>query len=61
MTHLSRSQLLLKLIDVARASLAAERHDEQQKRREAILKTSGAYTEEFGADYLENLRTDWPS
>jgi len=29
-------------------------------RRAAVARTSGALTGSYGADYLKNLRADWP-
>lgn len=52
--------LLRRLILEGRNTLAHNSAAEQRKRRRAVVETGGAFTGVFGADYLEELREDWP-
>jgi hypothetical protein len=52
--------LLRQLILAGRNTLVHDRAEVVRKRRQAIEKTSGAMAGVFGADYLEELRQDWP-
>lgn len=57
----SRPQLLVRLAlegDHAASEAAEER---RQRRHAALRRHSGALTGIYGDDYLERLRTDWPS
>lgn len=56
-----RSKLLLRLVEVGSTTL--EEHDEidVERHRAAVTASSGAYPEAFGADYLAELREDWPA
>lgn len=56
----SRSRLLLRLIHEGHRSLLDESADQNEARRDAITRTSGALTGAFGPGYLEDLREDWP-
>lgn len=52
--------LLRRLILEGRNMLAHNTTERMRKRRQAIADTSGTFTGMFGADYLEDLREDWP-
>ena len=52
--------LLRQLILVGRNALAHEHAAATRKRQQAVEKTSGALAGVFGADYLRELREDWP-
>ena len=51
-----RSKLLLHLIEEGERAL----EDQVDRKREVILRTSGAFTGAFGPGYLDELRKDWP-
>ena len=55
-----RSKLLLHLVDVGAATLDSEDVRAGNRRRDAILASSGKYADAFGPDYLTDLRRDWP-
>ncbi len=52
--------LLRQLILAGRNTLVCEHAEVIRRRRQAIEKTSGALGGVFGADYLKELRQDWP-
>ncbi|KZS74443.1 hypothetical protein A4G29_03465 [Mycobacterium kansasii] len=52
--------LLRRLVLVGRSTLAHDDAAAAHKREQAIEKTSGAMAGVFGADYLRELRRDWP-
>jgi hypothetical protein len=52
--------LLRRLILVGHNTLAHDYVAADRKRRQAVEETSGALPGVFGADYLEELREDWP-
>lgn len=56
-----RSKLLLRLVDLAGDALEREARTADEAHRTAVLASSGAYTDAFGAGYLDNLREDWPA
>ncbi len=52
--------LLRRLILLGRNTLAHDHAGADQARRHAIETTAGALAGVFGADYLRELREDWP-
>ncbi|MCB0951000.1 MAG: hypothetical protein KDB44_17350 [Mycobacterium sp.] len=52
--------LLRRLILEGRNTLVHRNTEESQERRRAIADTGGALTGVFGANYLQELREDWP-
>jgi len=58
--HEPRSKLLLRLVDAGGAALAQFDDLAKSKRQQAIDGSSGKYADEFGSDYLAELRHDWP-
>ncbi|MCK0175877.1 hypothetical protein [Mycolicibacterium sp. F2034L] len=52
--------LLRRLVLVGRDTLAHNHIEQNNNRRRAITDTSGALTDVFGSDLLEDLREDWP-
>jgi hypothetical protein len=56
-----RSKLLLRLVNVAGGLLEHEQHVNADAHRAAVTNSSGRYAEAFGADYLTELREDWPA
>lgn len=57
---LSRSKLLVRLVSVGSSALKDETDTAEQDHRAAVLSSAGRYPEAFGADYLDDLRADWP-
>jgi hypothetical protein len=57
----SRRELLLRLVEQGRSAIERERHEEAERRRGAIRRTSGALTGVYEPDHLERLRDDWPA
>jgi hypothetical protein len=55
-----RSRLLLRLIEAGRATLDLGADAQARERRAAIRATRGKYADAFPADYLAQLRQDWP-
>lgn len=55
-----RSKLLLRLVDAGGAALEEVDDLATRKRQAAIKASSGAYADAFSADYLAELRRDWP-
>jgi len=55
-----RSRLLLRVVDAGASVLEARLGQAVAERRKAIEDSSGKYPDEFGADYLRELREDWP-
>lgn len=56
----NRARLLLRLVEEGHHAVAAQREGEVSGRRQALAETSGSLTGMFGADYLDELRQDWP-
>lgn len=56
-----RSKLLLRLVNVAGGLLEHEEQVNAGAHRAAVTNSSGRYAEAFGADYLTELREDWPA
>jgi len=57
----SRSKLLLHLVEEGHQALVEEADQRRQERLAAIRRTSGALTGTYAADYLTQLREDWPT
>jgi non-ribosomal peptide synthetase component E (peptide arylation enzyme) len=55
-----RSKLLLRLIDAGGAALEQSQNTAARQRQAAVEASSGKYPDAFGADYLAELRQDWP-
>jgi len=56
-----RSKLLLRLVNVAGGLLEHEQRVNADAHPAAVTNSSGRYAEAFGADYLTELREDWPA
>jgi hypothetical protein len=52
----SRKELLLRLAEAGRKTIACE----AEERKKAIAQTAGALTGVYPPDALEQLRADWP-
>jgi hypothetical protein len=57
----SRAKLLLHLVEEGHHSLVEEVRQRREARLKAIRRTSGAMTGTYDADYLQQLREDWPA
>lgn len=57
----SRSSLLRRLIQAGGSTIEEEADDVALARRAAVEASSGAFPGAFGADYLVELRKDWPA
>jgi hypothetical protein len=57
----SRAKLLLHLIDEGHHALVEEAGRHREVRLAAVRRTSGALTGTYHADYLDQLREDWPA
>lgn len=57
----SRGKLLLHLIAEGHRALQGAAQREGRRRSDAIRRTSGALTGAYDADYLKELRADWPA
>ena len=57
----TRSKLLLRLVEVGCRALEQDEQVAVDGHRAAVMASSGAYPEAFGADYLAELRKDWPA
>lgn len=55
-----RSRLLLRLVDAGRSALEQGREAAIREREAATEATSGKYTGAYGANFLADLRRDWP-
>ena len=55
-----RAKLLLRLVDTGSAVLERDRAREAEAHRRAVDASSGAYGDAFPAEYLRDLREDWP-
>lgn len=56
-----RSRLLVRLVEAGGDMLANDESADKQDHRSAVLASAGRYPEAFGADYLAELRADWPA
>lgn len=57
----SRASLLRRLVEAGGASLESAEDESSTARRDAIVASSGTYPGVFSANYLEDLRQDWPA
>lgn len=55
-----RSKLLIELVRVGGSVLEQEQAGQVRARQAAVAASSGKYAGAFGADYLAELRGDWP-
>lgn len=55
-----RARLLLHLVEEGHHALVDEANRRREARLAAIERSSGALTGTYGADYLAELREDWP-
>jgi len=53
--------LLERLVAEGHRVLALDRQADVEARRAAVLRTSGSLTGSYPADYLNDLREDWPA
>jgi hypothetical protein len=58
---LSRAQLLVRLALEGHRSAQLARNERRNRRLEAIHTHSGCLKGVYGADYLKQLREDWPA
>jgi hypothetical protein len=56
----NRRKLLLRLMEEGHRSIVDDNQSGAAARRAAVARTSGALTGVYGADYLKDLRADWP-
>jgi hypothetical protein len=56
----TRAELLRRLVAAGHRTIEQDQAKEVAARREAVLRTSGAFTGLYGPDYLADLREDWP-
>jgi hypothetical protein len=56
----SRGRLLLLLVDAGYHTIREERRRETERRRAAIVETSGSLPGVYEEGYLERLRSEWP-
>jgi hypothetical protein len=56
----ARAKLLHRLILEGHRAMQAERDTQIERRRRAVRRTSGKLTDVYPANYLEQLRGDWP-
>jgi len=57
----NRAKLLLRLLEEGRRAVVGQRESAIRERRQAIARTSGALTGDYGEGYLDELREDWPA
>jgi hypothetical protein len=57
----SRARLLVHLVEEGHRALLDDAGDTRRRRIRAIKKTSGCLADVYDADYLEQLRQDWPA
>lgn len=56
----NRAKLLLHLLEEGHRAVVGQRESSIRERREAVARTSGAFTGDYGDGYLNELREDWP-
>ena len=54
------TRLLIRLVEVGDTALAERDSDTVRRRRAAIARTSGIFSDLYPDGYLEELRLDWP-
>ncbi|MGH2946450.1 MAG: hypothetical protein ACRDPC_09375 [Solirubrobacteraceae bacterium] len=57
----ARGRLLVRLVKEGHRAVTRDREEELTRRREAVRRTSGALSGAYPADYLDELRGDWPA
>jgi len=57
----NRARLLLRLLEEGHRAVVGQRENAIRQRREAVVRTSGALSGDYGGDYLTELRGDWPA
>ena len=57
----NRAKLLLHLLEEGHRAIVGQRENSIRERREAVARTSGALTGDYGDGYLKELREDWPA
>jgi len=56
----NRAKLVVRLLEEGQRAVIGHRENQAAERREAVARTSGALTGDYGQDYLSELREDWP-
>lgn len=56
----NRAKLLVRLVESGHAALAGEHQQSSALLRDAVRRASGSMTGVYSADYLEELRSEWP-
>lgn len=56
-----RGKLVLRLLQAGDHALQADRLTATEEHRAAVRASAGAYPDAFNADYLAELREDWPA
>ena len=56
-----RSKLLLRLVAAGDAALEEADDSAARQRQDAVRASSGSYADAFSADYLAEIRIDWPT
>ena len=56
-----RSKLLVRLVALGSESLEASQTEKRLARLRVLERTRGKYSDAFDADYLADLRDDWPA
>lgn len=56
-----RSKLLLRLLHAGDRALEAGQLTATEQHRAAVRASAGAYPDAFNADYLVDMREDWPA
>ncbi|MDX6320560.1 MAG: hypothetical protein QOF52_418 [Propionibacteriaceae bacterium] len=57
----NRAKLMLHLLEEGHLAVLGKRESAIRERREAVARTSGALTGDYGEGYLDELREDWPA
>ncbi len=57
----NRTALLRRLVDEGHRAVVELQERQQAARRDAVARTSGAFTGTYGPNYLTELREDWPA
>ena len=57
----NRAKLLLRLLEEGHRAVVGQRERAIRERQEAVTRTSGALTGDYGEGYLDELREDWPA
>ncbi|MGH3940228.1 MAG: hypothetical protein ACRDTG_16670 [Pseudonocardiaceae bacterium] len=57
----NRAKLLLRLVEEGHRVVVGQQERLVCDRRDAVARTSGAFTGSYGESYLTRLREDWPA